>query len=74
MIFFSTNFITHVKILTRLVIKPLKAWLGFWLSIMEAYLPNASIIIDKYHFIRYVTWAIEKIRKRLNLNENVFSR
>nr|WP_276929359.1 transposase [Herbinix luporum] len=41
---------------------------------MEAYLPNASIIIDKYHFIRYVTWAIEKIRKRLNLNENVFSR
>ncbi|MDD3002068.1 MAG: ISL3 family transposase, partial [Candidatus Riflebacteria bacterium] len=27
--------------------------------------PNAKIIIDKYHFIRQVSWAIEGVRKRL---------
>ena len=27
--------------------------------------PNATIIVDKYHFIRQVTWAIENVRKRL---------
>lgn len=27
--------------------------------------PNAKIIIDKYHFIRQTTWAIEGVRKRL---------
>lgn len=36
-----------------------------YVDLAKAYFPNAIIIIDKYHFIRYVTWAIEKVRKRL---------
>jgi transposase len=31
----------------------------------KAFFPNAKIMVDKYHFIRQVTWAIEKVRKRL---------
>ena len=27
--------------------------------------PNANIVIDKYHFIRQVTWAIENVRKKI---------
>ena len=36
-----------------------------YVDLARSYFPNATIIIDKYHFIRYVTWAIEKVRKRL---------
>ena len=34
-------------------------------DLAKAYFPNATIIIDKYHFIRQTTWAIEDVRKRL---------
>lgn len=36
-----------------------------YVDLAKAYFPNATIIIDKYHLIRYVTWAIENVRKRL---------
>jgi len=36
-----------------------------YVELAKTYLPNATIIIDKYHFIRCVTWAIEKVRKQL---------
>lgn len=36
-----------------------------YVDLVKAYFPNATVIIDKYHFIRYVTWAIENVRKRL---------
>ena len=36
-----------------------------YVDLAKAYFPNATIVIDKYHFIRYVTWAIEAVRKRL---------
>lgn len=36
-----------------------------YVGLAQAYFPNAQVIIDKYHFIRQVTWAIEKVRKRL---------
>jgi transposase len=36
-----------------------------YVDLARAFFPNAQIIIDKYHFIRQVTWAIEKVRKRL---------
>ncbi|SHJ71358.1 ISL3 family transposase [Tepidibacter formicigenes] len=36
-----------------------------YVDLAKAFFPNAEIIIDKYHFIRQVTWAIEKVRKRL---------
>ena len=39
-----------------------------WLPYAEmarTFFPNAKIIVDKYHFFRQVTWAIENVRKRL---------
>lgn len=36
-----------------------------YVELAKIYFPNAKIIIDKYHFIRQVTWAIENVRKRL---------
>ena len=36
-----------------------------YVDLAKTFFPNATIIIDKYHFIRQVTWAIEKVRKRL---------
>lgn len=36
-----------------------------YVDLAKAYFPNAKIIIDKYHFIRYITWSIENVRKRL---------
>ncbi len=34
-------------------------------DLAEAFFPNATIVIDRYHFIRQCTWAIESVRKRL---------
>jgi transposase len=34
-------------------------------EIARTFFPNAKIIVDKYHFIRQVTWAIENVRKRV---------
>lgn len=36
-----------------------------YIDLARAFFPNATIVIDKYHFIRQVTWAIESVRKRL---------
>ena len=36
-----------------------------YVDLAHAYFPNAEVIIDKYHFIRQVTWAIENVSKRL---------
>jgi len=36
-----------------------------YVDISHTYFPNAKVIIDKYHFIRQVNWAIENVRKRL---------
>ena len=36
-----------------------------YVDLAKIFLPNAKIVIDKYHFIRQVTWAIENVRKRL---------
>ena len=36
-----------------------------YVEMAKTFFPNATIIIDKYHFIRQVTWAIENVRKRL---------
>ncbi|QSX07042.1 transposase [Sedimentibacter sp. zth1] len=34
-------------------------------ELAKSLFPNAKIVIDKYHFIRQITWAIENVRKRL---------
>ena len=36
-----------------------------YVELAHIYFPNAKVIIDKYHFIRQTTWAIEAVRKRL---------
>ncbi len=36
-----------------------------YVDIAHTYFPNAKVIVDKYHFIRQVTWAIEGVRKRV---------
>ena len=36
-----------------------------YVDLAQIYFPNATIVIDKYHFIRQTSWAIEKVRKRL---------
>jgi transposase len=30
-----------------------------------SYFPNAMIVVDKFHVVRYVTWALENVRKRI---------
>ena len=34
-------------------------------DIAEAFFPNATIVIDRFHVVRYVTWALENVRKRI---------
>ena len=34
-------------------------------DLMHSYFPNATIVIDKFHVVRYVTWALENVRKRI---------
>lgn len=36
-----------------------------YVDLAKAMFPNAKIVIDKYHFARQTTWAIENVRKRL---------
>ncbi len=36
-----------------------------YVELAKVYFPNAKIIIDKYHFIRQITWAFESVRKEL---------
>ncbi len=33
-------------------------------DLASEYFPNATIVVDKFHVIRYVTWALENVRKR----------
>ena len=34
-------------------------------ELAQTFFPNATVVIDKYHFIRQATWAIENVRKRI---------
>jgi len=36
-----------------------------YLRIAKQLLPNAKIIIDRFHVVRYCTWALENVRKRV---------
>ena len=36
-----------------------------YVDIAKTYFKNATIIIDKYHFVRMNNWAIENVRKRI---------
>ena len=36
-----------------------------YLEIAKAFFPNAKIVIDRFHVVRYCTWALENVRKRV---------
>ena len=36
-----------------------------YLDIARTFLPKATIVIDRFHVVRYVTWALENVRKRV---------
>ena len=36
-----------------------------YISMAKDLFPNAKIVIDKFHVVRYCTWALENVRKRV---------
>lgn len=36
-----------------------------YVSIAESLFPNATIVIDRFHVVRYCSWAVENVRKRI---------
>ena len=36
-----------------------------YISMAKSLFPNAKIVIDKFHVMRYCTWAVENVRKRV---------
>ena len=36
-----------------------------YVDLAYAYFPDAVVIIDKYHFVRQATWAIEKTPSKI---------
>lgn len=44
------------------------------LSIAETFFPNATIVIDRFHVVRYVTWALGNVRKRIQKEMLPFKR
>ena len=38
-----------------------------YLDIAKKLLPNAQIVIDRFHVVRYCTWALENVRKRVQM-------
>jgi transposase len=34
-------------------------------ELSETFFPNATIVIDRFHYVRYVIWALENVRKRV---------
>lgn len=45
-----------------------------YVDLAHTFFPNAKVCIDKYHFIRQVTWAMENVRKRLQKTMTVTRR
>lgn len=36
-----------------------------YLALAKHHFPNAKIVIDRFHVVRYCTWALENVRKRV---------
>ena len=34
-------------------------------DLAKEYFPKAVLVVDKFHVVRYVAWALEKVRKRI---------
>lgn len=39
-----------------------------YLKIAQALFKNATVVIDRFHVVRYCTWALENVRKRVQKN------
>ncbi len=40
-----------------------------YMDLAHSFFPNAKVCIDKYHFIRQVTWAMENVCKKHDCND-----
>ena len=61
-----TSYFREIDCTQRLRVKYFICDMGQpYVDLAHAFFPNAKICIDKYHFIRQVTWAMENVRKRL---------
>lgn len=48
----------HVKMVIMDMWEPYK-------DLVKFFFPNAKIVIDKYHYVRQVYWALDRVRKRI---------
>ena len=39
-----------------------------YLSLAKHHFPNAKVVVDRFHVVRYCTWALENVRKRVQKN------
>jgi transposase len=51
----------HVKFIVMDMLEPFK-------DLAKYFFPNAKIVIDKYHYVRQVYWALDRVRKRVQKN------
>lgn len=45
-----------------------------YLEIAKTYFPRATIVIDKFHVVRYASWALENVRKRVQKSMPAYKR
>lgn len=57
----------NVKIFVTDMYKP-------YAELAKIYFKNAKIVIDKYHYFRQVTWAMERVRKRIQKEQRAQER
>ena len=36
-----------------------------YLTLAKTYFPNAKVVVDKFHYVRQVYWALDRVRKRI---------
>ncbi len=45
-----------------------------YLNIAKTYFKNATIVIDKFHFVRHIIWAFERVRKDVQKEFSAYRR
>lgn len=60
--YFSKNFTYKQRCAVNLVVTDLSA---LFRKVIKTVFPKAKIVGDRYHIIRLVNWAMERVRKRV---------
>ena len=58
------NYFGKIKDKSNILYVVMDMWKPY-AQLARMHFKNATIIIDRYHFVRQVTWAIENVRKRI---------